>query len=679
MTDTQTIPLRAPTPSRGLTLSTRIFAGTAAIVAAVLGVILLLTWRSANRTADQAVDRALRNTREIVGTKLSERGVALRRNAETFVIGSGFRSLVESKRTNDVLDQAQEAVDRTGADWVQITDAAGVRLAKSDEPGAPADTLSGSALIGTALEGKFATGYGNVTDTTLIQAVAVPIPGAGNQVIGTLMAAKALDNAFAASIKGNGDVDVVFFALDLQGKPHVAASTVGRGAEVAKLVADLAATPVKGDSASMRVEPVIAGQRFVALGSRLLNASGGPVGGVAVLRSRDREFAAFNQLRTIILFGFVAGLVIAGALSFGIARQVTRPVDQLVEATRRAADGDYSADITVRATGEIGTLADAFRAMLADLREKQSLVEFLSGPSDPAEARTVQIEAARRSMQLAAREAGVTPGSRFAIRYDVKELLGVGGMGSVFKAVDTELGDVVAIKTLKDEVLSRDPLALDRFKSEIRLARRISHRNVVRTHDLGEYGGVYFITMEYVEGKSLKQLIRERGRLPVPVTLSVAKQLCRALEVAHEQGVIHRDVKPHNMVVEPDGVLKVMDFGIARLATRTEGMTQAGMVVGTPEYMAPEQLMGGEIDARADIYSAGCVIYECLTGATPLSAENQYALIAKLLEETPVPPSTVNPEVPQALSDLVMRTLAKKPEERPQSATELHDLLAALG
>src|SRR3989337_2513457 len=139
-------------------------------------------------------------------------------------------------------------------------------------------------------------------------------------------------------------------------------------------------------------------------------------------------------------------------------------------------------------------------------------------------------------------------------------------MGMVFKAVDAELGEVIAIKALKQELLGEDPTALERFKSEIRLARRISHRNVVRTHDLGEFSGVYFITMEYVEGTSLKQLIRERGRLPLAVTLTVGKQLCRALEVAHEQGVIHRDIKPQNMVVEADGVLKVMDFGIARLA-----------------------------------------------------------------------------------------------------------------
>ena len=356
-------------------------------------------------------------------------------------------------------------------------------------------------------------------------------------------------------------------------------------------------------------------------------------------------------------------------------------MNQLVAATRLAAEGDYSADIHVKAAGEIGALADAFRAMLNDLRDKQALVEFLGGTT-PVDARTVRLPAgggAGATSAVALPEGGLTPGSRFAQRYEVKEVLGVGGMGTVFKAVDSELGEVIAIKTLKQDLLSEDPTALERFKSEIRLARKISHRNVVRTHDLGESGGVYYITMEYVEGKSLKELIRSRGRLPVAATLTVANQLCRALEVAHEQGVIHRDIKPQNMVVEPSGVLKVMDFGIARLAKRQSGVTQQGMVVGTPEYMAPEQLMGDDIDQRADIYSAGCVIYECLTGRPPLVADNQITLIAKLLEEIPDSPRTVNGDVPAALSDLVMRTLSKKAAERPQTATELHDLLAAIG
>jgi serine/threonine-protein kinase len=157
----------------------------------------------------------------------------------------------------------------------------------------------------------------------------------------------------------------------------------------------------------------------------------------------------------------------------------------------------------------------------------------------------------------------------------------------------------------------------------------------------------------------------------------IAKQLCRALEVAHDEGVIHRDIKPQNMVVQPDGVLKVMDFGIARLAERppSQGHTKAGMIVGTPDYMSPEQLFSEELDARADLYSAGVVIYRCLTGRLPYEASTAFELMAKVVEESPPTPHDLEPDIPVSLSDLVMQIIAKERERRPRSAVELHDLL----
>jgi eukaryotic-like serine/threonine-protein kinase len=300
-------------------------------------------------------------------------------------------------------------------------------------------------------------------------------------------------------------------------------------------------------------------------------------------------------------------------------------------------------------------------------------VDFLSTTSGGAA--TVSMSGSAPTMKLAmAGTQVITPGAMLGNRYEITSVLGVGGMGVVYKAQDRELGEPVAIKTLKPEMVAADTTALERFKSEIKLARRISHRNVVRTYDLGEMHGLYYLTMEFVEGTSLKDLIRQRGRLPASAVLPIAKQLCRALEVAHDEGVIHRDIKPQNMVVQGDGVLKVMDFGIARLASRPaeSGHTQAGMVVGTPEYMAPEQLLGDEVDGRADLYATGCVLYECLTGDVPLTAASPIQLVAKVLEEDPVPPARRFPDIPAALSDLVMWTLAKSRDERPRDAVALH-------
>jgi serine/threonine-protein kinase len=666
-------------------LTWRIFLSTAAVVTTVLAATLAVTALEANRTADAAVDRALRSTREQALQILVSRSRALRGGAEVFVQNPNFRALVQRRDLSSMLDQSQEAAAQLGVQWAQITDAAGIRLAKSDDPGAPADTLAGSALIQSALQGNSSDGIIVIGDSALAQAVTVPIVGAG-AIAGVLMAVTPIDASVAAAIKRNaqGDVDIAFFVRQASGTARLFTTTLQRTEDLEALVRALppSANPGTGDTlaaanGAVRTNPVIGEEHYVALAEPLRSVSGVEYGGLVLLRNRDVEFAAFNRLRSTILFGGLFGLLLAALAAAAIARQITRPIGALVDATRRAADGDYGADITGSGADEVGRLADAFRAMLHDLREKQAMVEFLSGGA-PSEAMTVQLAQMRSSIQLAAREAGITPGMRFADRYDVKEVLGIGGMGSVFKAVDIELGEVIAIKTLRRDFVSMDPSAVERFKSEIRLARRISHRNVVRTHDLGEHGGVYFITMEYVEGPSLKQIIRDRGRLPVAVTLTVGKQLCRALEVAHEQGIIHRDIKPANIVVEADGVLKVMDFGIARLSSTQSGMTQTGMLVGTPAYMAPEQLIGQDIDVRADLYAVGCVLYECLAGRPPHVAESAITLIAKVFEETPKPPSAWNEEVPPALDALVMRLLSADRNARPADALSLHDLLAAI-
>jgi serine/threonine protein kinase len=274
--------------------------------------------------------------------------------------------------------------------------------------------------------------------------------------------------------------------------------------------------------------------------------------------------------------------------------------------------------------------------------------------------------------------ANLPSGERFAQRYEIVTAIGRGGMGTVYRARDLELEEDVAIKTLRPEFVADANLLL-RFKDEIRLARRLTDPNIVRTHDFGEWSGVCFLTMEYVEGMTVRELLDTRGRLGVSATLAIATQLAHSLAVAHEHGVIHRDIKPQNLLLDAEGVLKVMDFGVARLAERSTSITEAGLVVGTPAYMPPEQLMAEQVDARSDLYAAGVVLYECLTGQPPFQASSVMSLVAKLLTEEPRPPDVVNPEIPPAFSALVLRLLAKKPEDRVQTAAELVEQLGPLG
>lgn len=354
-----------------------------------------------------------------------------------------------------------------------------------------------------------------------------------------------------------------------------------------------------------------------------------------------------------------------------------RQVDRVVEAAIAVERGQYAPGslATVASRDDtIGHLARVFDAMAAGVRARE---ERLSDQVDTLRREIDEAQRAASSGGSSALDPGtLLPGTQFDDRYTITRVVGRGGMGTVYKAHDQELSEDIAIKLIRPDVLSGDPTLIDRFKTEIRLARRISHRNVVRTHDFGEWQGACYVTMEYVEGITVRDLIDMRGSLSADATLGIARQLAASLAVAHEQGVVHRDIKPQNLLLDAAGVLKVMDFGIAKLTERGNTLTQAGMLVGTPAYMAPEQLMAEAVDARSDLYAAGIVLYECLTGALPYVSENPIALIAKVLHHVPPSPHERKPDVPAPLSSLVMQLMAKDPGDRPQSAGAMGELLA---
>jgi serine/threonine protein kinase len=290
-----------------------------------------------------------------------------------------------------------------------------------------------------------------------------------------------------------------------------------------------------------------------------------------------------------------------------------------------------------------------------------------------------EIESVRRRAEVAdAGDVRLPVGHALAGRYEIELLVGVGAMGTVYRAQDRELTETVAVKVLRPELLS-DRTVLERFKAEVRLARRISHPSVVRTHDFGESAGVHYLTMEYVEGITARALLDSRGKLGVAAVLALAGQLTQALVAAHAQGVIHRDIKPQNLLLDARGALKVMDFGVSRLAGNAGGAGEAGLLIGTPDYMAPEQLLGEDVDERADLYATGVVLFECLTGLLPFHAETLVAKIAKVLGEEAPSLSLTQVDVPPALATLITRLLARQREARPASAQELLRLLDQVG
>jgi serine/threonine protein kinase len=257
----------------------------------------------------------------------------------------------------------------------------------------------------------------------------------------------------------------------------------------------------------------------------------------------------------------------------------------------------------------------------------------------------------------------------FAGRYEIIEELGHGGMGKVYKVFDKEIHATVALKLIKPEVAA-DKNTIERFRNELRIARDISHKNVCRMYDLGREAESYFITMEYVPGEDLKSFIRRARRLDVGTAISIAKQVCEGLGEAHKLGVVHRDLKPGNIMIDKDGNAKVMDFGIAR-SLRTKGITGPGVVIGTPEYMSPEQVDGKEADERADIYSLSIILYEMVTGTVPFEGDTAFAVGLKHKSEAPEDPKRMNPQIPDDLSCLILKGLEKDREKRYQAAEEV--------
>ena len=668
-------------------LFAKVFLASALLVVAVLGITFGVTSLQANRTADASIQRALSNTRGAVGAYLAARTRTVAGMSAVSAQVPQFRErLLTSRDRQNVLDQADEYRDLIGAAWVLVANRDGILLARTDYPEEYDIDVSRGALVANALSGEQTSGaFIDDRDPAAVKlylAVATPLASRGAAPQGVLVAAYALDDSLAQSIKQATNSDVVFFTLtnDSVPRPVVVGGTLPADEVGAALATALPVDSLGTDTVGVRMTARLGGEHLIGLAGPIRSAGGDVFGGFLALRSREAELAAFAALRRTMLYAIALGVLLALGSAAIVARQIAGPVRRLALATRKVQDGDYSVDIDVRSRDEIGILSQAFKGLVEDLKEKAALVEYMMQASGAAPTQAMV------SVPTEIREAGggadqLRPGAVFAGRYEVKEILGVGGMGVVYRAFDRELQEPVAIKTLRAEALAGGSVALERFKQEIRLARRIAHRNVVRTYDLGEVGGTYYLTMEYVEGTSLKQLISSRGKLPIPVTLTVGKQLCRALEVAHAEGVIHRDIKPQNMVVEPNGFLKVMDFGIARLANppKGKGLTEAGMSIGTPDYMSPEQLSGLELDARADLYAAGVVLFECVTGRVPFEAETTWALVAKHLEEEPPDPRSLNDEVPDALAAVILKAMAKEPAGRYATASAMHDALAALG
>jgi len=876
-------------PPRGLSLGTRIFLATGLVLLAALGAAIAVTTVLGQRIAARAARDRITGSSSVQADFQRQRLQQLGLITEILAGNPEFKAYVSDALANadrlSVLDQLEERADDLGYDVAMFVRPDGRLFVRTDQPELVGADLSGNPLIRAAREEYHAAGIWQ-EGRALLEAVAVPM-AVGDSLLGYLAVGYRIGDVRALEVKKGTGSDVVYLTGTPAGAEPVASTLtpqqLDRLLSALRLRGDLLSRVTRQGEAIGDTRLELEGGRWMALLAPLSDAEGRPVGALVSLASLDRELAGYEGIRNLLIFAGVGALAAALALSYFLSRRVMRPVRALAEATAAARRGDYDLSIQPGGSGEVQALAASFNGLLADLREKRDMAEYvqklsrslpepaaatpsraveatrpelvkaalaglelrryaaLRAGADPAatferlardvrkiaaavaahggrieavvghrvvasfggalhsdQALAAAAEAAAalatrenafdeaeppaialtsgellagtvawgvgadrslvgRAMQqldallreagpgeillspalhaevsstleragvtlapqrgllstqplyllpveVAARAAtgvasgvttrmpvgggpgepargtlsGIGPGSLLGSRFEILAVLGAGGMGMVYKARDRELDDLVALKMIKPEVAG-DRGLVERLKSELKLARKITHPNVLRTFDFGEIDGIPFISMEYVRGLTLRAMLERSGRLPFSAGLRLSRQLLSGLAAAHGLGILHRDIKPENVILDATGNAKLMDFGLARPVERSEaGQTRAGFIVGTPHYLAPEQLQGLEADRRADVYASGVVLYEIFTGRLPIGGGNPMEILVQHLQQPPAPPRQHWPEMPAELERILLRCLEKDPAARFAGAPELLAAIEAI-
>ena len=656
----------------------------AGLVLAGIGAVWVRTQRLAGPALDQSVLRARDLVEEALAARLDRLDLVTRLLASD----APFKAYVAEDDLTSTLDNLTDRSSMYACDAFVITDAAGAHIVDTRRPdGTPRPRDPLSPLLEAALRGEPGRGVWVEPDGRLYLAAAAPF-NAGRAA--ALMALEEVDGTLASMLRQATGADLAFFTGPA-GSPHPGATTLALSRS--QLATFLSASDLAAGGPPRRVE--VDGEGFAALASPIAAGGAEVPAGFVVMRSVDRELASFRKIQAALLIVGLAAIPLALVLGVLFARRITRPIAVLVRATERVRAGDYSAPLPPETGDEVGVLAGAFRMMLAQLKEKEEMDAWIgalasrvaaSAPASRAAADPVRLPTGMETQDVGSSSArsarqeqppgpGLAPGRLLQNRFRIVGRLGSGGMGTVWKARDERLGEFVAIKSLPAEVMVARPDMIERFRQEILLARRVTHRNVLRTHELLELDGGWAILMEWVDGVPLDRILEE-GRLPVAAGLRIARQICAGLEAAHAQGVVHRDLKPGNVLVDSSGVVKIADFGLARAADSADGPTRTGTLMGTPHYMSPEQALGRTADLRSDVYSAGVLFYEILCGRRPFAGDSALALLRAHTDAAPPAPSSVNPALGPVLEAVLLRALDKEPANRFASARELSDALA---
>ena len=647
----------------GLPLATRLLLLATGLIGIPLALAIgLTTWR-AQEVAAQSVRDALEAAQ---ATRVQFDNLRSRQSeliARLVASDPAFVAYVAEGHAPSTADLLNERRQSLGCDFALVLDRTGHLIAHTARPGVAGADFARDLLVAQALREGVASGTWR-DDDRLYTAAAATLLSGGQTVEGVFVAGFVLDDAVALELKRMTGTEVLFVGSSTSGM-RIVASTLGSGNEALIAALDPALKRALAGERSLLERVWLEHRAWGVRVEPLRDAAGASVGAVVTLASLDSALAPFRRIVRLLMLVGALGLLVALFASWAASRRLSRPLERLAAAADAARAGRLDVPIEALGRDEVSRLAIAFRSLLADLRGEREMAAFLAARSRST------TEAPHARLPEGALAAGAVVGNRF----EVLSVLGAGGMGVVYRAHDRELRDTVALKTLR--VSGADAASLERLKAELRLARRITHRHVVRVHDFGQLDGVPFISMEFVPGVTLRELL-SAGALPLAVSTRIARQVAAGLAAAHEAGVVHHDLKPENVVFEPGGSAKLMDFGLARISHREAGSRGFS---GTLGYAAPEVMRGAEGGAASDVFAFGVMLQELLTGQRPWSGSDPRELVHRIMNEPPAPiaPGSLLSADAPALIALVSRCLTIDPAGRYADGRALCGALDQVG
>ncbi len=652
----------------GITLSAKLTFITTALIILTVVTSVFVTLFFGNRIADEAISKKL-NTSQLIQQEFNEQKL---RQLElvSLVVASdpAFVAYVaqtifdlENNEQVDIASIADLLLERKqqyGFDVAIIASADGQQIARSDQAMSAPRDLTQVELMQRGMDELIPiSGYWSDKEQ-IYQAAVVPL-ARGRNLIGFLITGVAVNDQLSNDIARLTGTEVVILS-QTKDKFQSVASTLDLTLNSTLLDKlnnqdnPLLINP--NQSSNLSLDDLNLATRVEYL-AQLEQQSFYILNGVSV----DQTLAPFINTRNILMAVGLAMILLAFVVAGFLVKRSLAPLSGISAATRQVSFGNYAAKFPPKVGADLADLSGSIKQLVQNLRGRDALASHMVELSKKSHHAVDQLHQPTKVL--------IEPGKVVNNRFEIIKNIGVGGMGAVFQAFDRELEEVVALKVLKTQQASSTEI--DQFKDEIKVARRISHPNVVRIHDLGQLANNVFISMEFVQGYTLEQILKYAKKMRPLAAKHAAIHICEGLKAAHESGVVHKDLKPANIIVELDSSIKLMDFGIASIDNIISGNQSNAMVGGTAAYIAPEQALGKGSDERTDIYALGVLLMEMFVGLRPFYAENDEALMLKHVNEAPLPISLQWADAPQALEALIMSCLAKAPKDRPQTIQEV--------